>query len=63
MAIGRDEEENKEWNRFWGSGRVDDYLSFKASCRTACLDEGAGEHAGVDRGDGNRAESHPRGGV
>ena len=51
MAIGRDEEETKEWSRFWGSGKVDDYLSYKASCaadsnaggRTSCE---ADRHAG-----------------
>lgn len=32
MSIGRDGEETKEWDRFWNSGRVDDYLRYRG-CR------------------------------
>ena len=32
MSIGQDEEETKQWDRFWFSGSVEDYLSYK-SCR------------------------------
>ncbi len=31
MSIRRNAEETKEWDRFWGSGKVEDYLSYKSS--------------------------------
>lgn len=41
MAVGQDAEETKEWDRFWGSGKVEDYLRYK-NCqenRTDCGQE------------------------
>ena len=32
MSIGQDEEETKQWDRFWFSGSVEDYLRYKG-CR------------------------------
>lgn len=32
MADRRDAEETKEWDRFWGSGRVEDYLRYRNCC-------------------------------
>ncbi len=29
MSHIQDREETKDWDRFWGSGRVDDYLRYK----------------------------------
>lgn len=59
MAFGRDEEGTKEWNRFWCSGKIEDYLSFK-SC---CGEEEAIGYAGFDGSDGNHIKDDPRGGV
>lgn len=30
MAVGQDAEGTKEWDRFWGSGKVEDYLRYKS---------------------------------
>lgn len=59
MLIGRNAEETEEWNRFWGSGKVEDYLNYK-SCHAK---EEAGGYAGFFTGDGHRAKSHSRGGI
>ncbi|MEY8524889.1 hypothetical protein AALA90_17935 [Lachnospiraceae bacterium 38-10] len=55
MSIERDEEETKDWDRFWSSGRVDDYLRYRGCFRD---EEGSGvyrgkEDAGFFTGDGN----------
>ncbi len=63
MEIGRDEETARGWNRFWGSGKVDDYLSYKASCKAGGSCERTGNYAGFDGGDGNHIKDDPRGGV
>ncbi len=31
MSIGQGAEETKEWDRFWNSGRVEDYLRYRSS--------------------------------
>lgn len=33
MSYKQNAEETKEWDRFWGSGKVDDYLRYKNCCR------------------------------
>lgn len=48
MFIGQDEEETKQWDRFWGSGSVEDYLRFKG-----CQEEKIREDRGYC-GDGER---------
>ncbi len=62
MFDGRDAEETKEWDRFWCSGRVEDYLSFKncQESRTDCGQESR-ENAGFFTGDGDRTEIRSRG--
>lgn len=59
MDTWRDTEETKEWDRFWGSGKVEDYLSYK-SCYVG---EGAKGNAGFYTGDRNCDKVHSRGGV
>lgn len=39
MFDGRDAEETKEWDRFWCSGRVEDYLRYK-NCQEDRIDCG-----------------------
>lgn len=29
MSIRQDEEDTREWDRFWASGKVEDYLRYK----------------------------------
>lgn len=63
MSVGRDEEETKDWDRFWNSGRVDDYLRYRGCCTDG---KGSGayrgeEDAGFFTGDGDRTEIHSRG--
>lgn len=33
MSFKQDAEETKEWDRFWGSGKVEDYLRYKSCHR------------------------------
>ncbi len=51
MSVRRDEEETKEWDRFWNSGRGDDYLRY---CGCFREDEGTVmlPEADMDRGKG-----------
>ncbi|MBD5550963.1 MAG: hypothetical protein HDQ96_07285 [Lachnospiraceae bacterium] len=55
MFIGQDTGETNEWDRFWGSGRVEDYLRYKN-----CSQEEKPEKndTGFFTGDGNCAEIH-----
>lgn len=59
MSIRRNAEETKEWDRFWGSGKVEDYLSYKSSY----AEERAKGNAGFYTGDRNCDKIHSRGGV
>lgn len=49
MSIRQDGEETREWDRFWGSGKVEDYLRFKN-----CSQGDGTEEGGVYCGNGNR---------
>lgn len=51
MSDGREAEETKDWDRFWGSGRVEDYLRYK-NCRQG------EENAGFFTGDGDCDKVH-----
>ncbi len=55
MSYKQDAEETKEWDRFWGSGKIDDYLRYK-SCRRETEDE---HYAGFRASDGDGAQSNP----
>lgn len=57
MSYKQDAEETKEWDRFWGSGKIDDYLRYK-SCRKETEDR---HYAGFRAGDGDGAQSNPCG--
>ena len=57
MSMGPDAEETKEWDRFWGSGKVEDYLRYR-NCQDSRTDR---NHAGFFTGDGDCAEIHSRG--
>lgn len=46
MSYGQDVEETKEWDRFWGSGRVEDYLRFKGCSQ----EEESREYCGEENG-------------
>ncbi len=52
MVIGQDEEEMRQWDRFWGSGSVEDYLRYKG-CQEEKIREDSIGHAGFFRGDGD----------
>ncbi len=47
MSDGRDEEETKEWDRFWNSGRVEDYLRY---CGCTREEDGCGRFCGGEGG-------------
>lgn len=69
MFYGRDAEETKEWDRFWCSGKVEDYLRYRNCCGEEREPEGTGSirertdsvHAGFFTGDGNCTEIYSRG--
>lgn len=46
MSDGREAEETKDWDRFWGSGRVEDYLRYR-NCHAGKL-QGAQEERKTD---------------
>lgn len=61
MSGWRDAEETKEWDRFWGSGKVEDYLRYRNCCGEK---ERAGSaHAGFYTGDGDCDKIHSRRGI
>lgn len=39
MSYGRDQEEAGKWDRFWGSGKVEDYLRYKSCHREEDTEE------------------------
>lgn len=51
MFTGRDAEETEEWDRFWGSGKVDDYLRYISCHREAGKEKDAGFSTGDRNGD------------
>lgn len=59
MSGRQDAEETKEWDRFWDSGKVDDYLRYKG-CHQA---EGTKDYAGFYTGDGHCDKVRSGGGV
>ena len=60
MSFRQSAEETKEWDRFWYSGSVEDYLRYKASSNRERTE---GVHAGFFAGDRNCDKIHPSGGV
>lgn len=52
MAVGRDAEETKEWDRFWDSGRVEDYLRYRGCFEKA----GKPEEKVCNKGNDRRSE-------
>lgn len=50
MSYGQDVEETKEWDRFWCSGRVEDYLRYKSSCQEEKAEK---NETGFFAGEGN----------
>lgn len=64
MSFGQRAEGTKEWDRFWGSGKVEDYLRYKNCCMEEESSEGVKSvHAGFFAGDRNCNKVHPCGGV
>lgn len=49
MSYGQDAEETKEWDRFWGSGRVEDYLRYKNCCQEEKEESDATRRGGTGR--------------
>lgn len=41
MSFGQSAEETKEWDRFWDSGKVEDYLRYRNCCREEEPEEAA----------------------
>ena len=50
MSIRQDGEETRDWDRFWGSGKVEDYLRYR-NCRQ---ESGEAEVEETYYGNGNR---------
>ena len=55
MSVRQDGEGTKEWDRFWGSGKVEDYLRYKS-----CAQGTGAENDRGYSGDGNWKSAEKR---